>query len=73
MSESLASAAHAHLVDINAHLSQVQLGKLNLTHELLMSLGDVVEGEDTEAEAEEEDGAEGNEGPPGELRCLYQH
>lgn len=32
-----------------------------------MCFGHVVEGEDTQTEAEEEDGTEGDEGPEGEL------
>lgn len=55
------------LVDVDAHLAQVLLGKVNLRHELLVRLGDVVEGEYSQAEAEEKDGAESDEGPEWEL------
>lgn len=64
------------LVDIDAELAQVNLGLVNLSHELLVRVGNVVEGQDAPAETEEGDSAEGNEGPEGELdtalvRCLF--
>lgn len=55
------------LVDSDTHLSQFGLGLVNLSHELLVRLWHVVEGEDAPAEAEEEECAEGDEGPEGEL------
>ena len=63
-----ATPAKSSLVDSDAHLSQFGLGLVNLGHELLVRLRHVVEGEDAEAEAEEEDGAKGDEGPKGELK-----
>lgn len=57
------------LVDSNAELSELNLGLLNLRRELLVCVGDVVEGKDAEAETEEEVCAERNEGPEGELQC----
>lgn len=58
------------LVDSDTHLSQFGLGLVNLGHELLVCLRHVVEGEDAPAEAEEEECAEGDEGPEGELSCA---
>lgn len=63
------------LVDIDTELAQVNLGLVNLSHELLVRVGNVVEGQDAPAETEEGDSAERNEGPEGELdtalvRCL---
>lgn len=58
------------LVYIDAQTPQVLLSELDLGHELLVRLGHVVEGHDVPAEPEEEVGAEGDEGPEGEL--LYQ-
>jgi hypothetical protein len=58
----------ANLVNSNAELSELNLGLLNLRRELLVCVGDVVEGEDAEAETEEEICAEGDEGPEGELQ-----
>lgn len=55
-------------VNVDTQLAQVDLGHVNLLHELLVRVGHVVEGEDAEAEAEEEDGAKGDEGPKGELK-----
>lgn len=56
-----------YLVDIDTELAQVHLGLVNLVHELLVRLGDVVESKDTEAETEEEEGTKGDEGPEGKL------
>jgi hypothetical protein len=58
------------LVDVNTQLPQLNLGLGDLSHELLVRIGDVVEGEDAEAEAEEEECAERDEGPEGELRKV---
>lgn len=58
----------ANLVDSDAELSELNLGLLNLRRELLVCVGDVVEGKDAEAETEEEVCAEGDEGPEGEHR-----
>ena len=44
-----------HLIHIDAELSQVDLGQADLLHELLVSGGHVVEGENAETEAEEQD------------------
>lgn len=55
------------LVDSDAELSQLDLGLLNLRRELLVRVGNVVEGEDAEAESEEEVCAKGHECPEGEL------
>lgn len=65
-----ATPAKSSLVDSDAHLSQFGLGLVNLGHELLVRLRHVVEGEDAPAEAEEEECAEGDEGPEGELLCA---
>lgn len=56
------------LVDIDTQLSQVGLSLVNLRHQLLVRLGDIVEGHDVVAESGEEVCAEGNESPEGELR-----
>lgn len=56
-----------HLVNVNAQPPQIRLGHINLLHQLLVRGGDVVEGEDAPAEAEEEHSAKGDEGPEGEL------
>lgn len=61
-----------YLVHVNAQLPQIDLGQLNLLHELLVRRGDIVEGEDAPAETEEEERAEGNEGPEGELRTRKE-
>jgi len=58
----------ANLVDSDAELSELNLGLLNLRRELLVCVGDVVEGEDAEAETEEEVCAEGDQSPEGELQ-----
>lgn len=55
------------LVDIDTEVSEVSLGEIDFGHELLVSIGDVVEGHDAEAETEEQQRAEGDEGPEGEL------
>lgn len=55
------------LVDINTELAQVRLGQVNLLHQLLVRLGDVVEGQDAPAQAEEEQGTEADEGPEWQL------
>lgn len=56
-----------HLVDIDAKLAQIRLGQLNLGHELLVSLGHVVESHDVPTQTKEQVGAEGNESPEWEL------
>lgn len=61
---------HIRLVDINAQRPQVDLGLVNLRHQLLMRSRNIVEREDAEAESEEEVCAEGNEDPEGELHKL---
>jgi hypothetical protein len=55
------------LVHVNAKLPEVDLGQLNLLHQLLVRRGNIVEGKDAPAETEEEECAERNEGPEGEL------
>jgi hypothetical protein len=57
----------ASLVDIHAQLPQVGLGLVDLSHKLLVRFGNIVKGEDTPAETEEEESAEGDEGPEGKL------
>lgn len=56
----------APLVHGDAQLPQLPLGDLDLAHELVVGLGDVVEGQDAPAEADEQVGAEGDEGPEGQ-------
>lgn len=57
------------LVRTNVYTLSAQLGAcfLDLCHQFLVCFGDVVEGEDTPAELEEEICAEGYEGPEREL------
>ena len=55
------------LININALGLQVGPGKLDLLHQLGVRLGCVAESEHAPAEAEEEPGAERDEGPEGEL------
>lgn len=66
----LDNARSRSLINTNALGPQVRLRKLNLFHQLLVRLGRVVEGEHAPAEAEEDPGAEGDEGPEGELFCF---
>lgn len=54
-------------IDVDAELSQIRLGHVDLAHEFLVRLGDIVEGQDAPAEPEQEKGAEGDESPEGEL------
>lgn len=54
------------LVHSDAQLPQLHLGHLDLAHQLLVRLGGVVEGQDAPAEADEQVGAEGDEGPEGQ-------
>lgn len=54
------------LIHGDAQLPQLPLGDLYLAHELVVRLGDVVEGQDAPAEADEQVGAEGDEGPEGQ-------
>lgn len=56
------------LVHRHAERAQFRLGQLNLLHELLVRRGDVVEGEDAPAEAEEQQGAEADERPERQLK-----
>ena len=56
------------LVDIDAELAQIDLGNLNLLHQLLMRLRHVIECEDTPAEAEQQRGAKADEQPQGKLQ-----
>lgn len=54
------------LIYRNAQLPQLDLGHLDLAHELFVGLGGVVEGQDAPAEADKQVGAEGDEGPEGQ-------
>lgn len=54
------------LIHGDPQLPQLPLGDLDLAHELVVRLGDVVEGQDAPAEADEQVGAEGDEGPEGQ-------
>lgn len=60
--------ALASLVDSDAQLPQLRLGRLDLAHELFVRLGDVVEGQDAPAQPGQEVRAEGDEGPEGQDR-----
>ncbi|KAL2279268.1 hypothetical protein FJTKL_13629 [Diaporthe vaccinii] len=62
----LLSVIGAPLIHGDAQLPQLPLGDLDLAHELVVRLGDVVEGQDAPAEADEQVGAEGDEGPEGQ-------
>ena len=53
--DAIMTAHGRHLIHIDAELSQVDLGQADLLHELLVSGGHVVEGENAETEAEEQD------------------
>lgn len=55
------------LVDVDALAPQIRAREVDLLHQLGVGGGHVVEGEDAVAELEEEVGAEGDEGPEGEL------
>lgn len=55
------------LVDIDALGPQIRARNVDLLHQLGVGGRHVVEGEDAVAELEEEVGAEGDEGPEGEL------
>ena len=52
-----------YLVNVHALSPQVGPRQVDFLHELCMGFGDIVECKDTEAEFEEEVGAEGDEGP----------
>lgn len=54
------------LFDRDAQLPQVRLGQLDLPHDLLVGLGNVVEGQYAPAQAGEEVCAEGDQGPEGQ-------
>lgn len=62
------------LIHVYTEFSQVHLCLIDLLQYLLVCVRNIVEGEDAPAEAEEEESAEGNEGPEGELsihvRCC---
>ena len=55
------------LVDVDTQLAQILLGQVNLLHQLLVRLGNVVEGQNAPAQTEEERGAEGDESPEWKL------
>lgn len=63
---SLASPRNA-LVHAHAEGTEVLLRQVDLSHELLVSLGNVVEGQNAEAETEEQESAERDESPEWEL------
>lgn len=65
-SSSIFASLPSPLVHGDAQLPQLPLGDLDLAHELVVGLGDVVEGQDAPAEADEQVGAEGDEGPEGQ-------
>lgn len=54
------------LVDRDAQLPQLRLGQLDLPHDLLVRLGDVVERQDAPAQPDEEVCAEGDQRPYGQ-------
>jgi len=56
------------LVHVDTKLPQVDLGQRNLIHQLPVRRGDIIEGQEAPAEAEEEKCAKGNESPGGEDR-----
>lgn len=53
------------LVDVDAELAEVNLGLVNLLHQLLVRFGHIVKGEDAEAETKEEERPKGDESPKG--------
>jgi hypothetical protein len=55
------------LVHIHTQCPEILLGELDLGHQLLVSLGNIVEGENAPAETEEEKSAKGDESPEREL------
>ena len=55
------------LVDTDPLLPQIHLGLLNLSHQFLVRLRNIVEREDAVAEFEEEEAAEGYDDPEGKL------
>lgn len=59
-----------HLVHFNTHLLQVCTSDLDLGHEFLVSLWNIVEGHDIVAELAQEVCAEGDEGPEGKLNNV---
>jgi hypothetical protein len=59
----------AALVDVDAKRAQVFLRQINLGHDLLVRLGNVVEGQNAPAETEEQVSAERDEKPEREL-CI---
>lgn len=56
-----------YLIHVHAHTFQISPRKINLLHELVVRSRDIVEGEDTVAELEEQIGTEGDESPEREL------
>ena len=59
-------------VHINTLCPQVRPCQINLLHEFCMCLWYIVECEDAVSESEEEEGAEGNEGPEWQLGRYQQ-
>lgn len=61
-------------VSIHIHTLALQIFPrlLNLRHQFLVGLRDVVEGEDSVAEFPQEIGAEGDEGPEGEVWYYFE-
>lgn len=56
------------LVNVDAQRFQFRLCQVDLEHELLVSVGNVVEGDEAKPETKQKNGAERNEGPEGEDR-----
>lgn len=56
--------------NINPLLPQIHFRLINLLHQFLIRVGNIVECEDSEAEFEEEVCAKGDEGPEGKLQSC---
>lgn len=54
-------------IDLHSLQPQLTLCNINFAHQLLVGVWDIVEGEHAVAQFEKEEGAEGDEGPEGEL------
>lgn len=67
LSESQCPLHHHSIIDLHPLQPQLALRNVDLAHQLRVGLGHVVEGQHAVAELEEQEGAEGNEGPEGEL------
>lgn len=60
-------------VYVDAQRPQLDLCLRNLAHQLLVRVGNIVESQHAPAEAEEEECAEGDEEPEGELEKVREH